>query len=325
MTAQDGHPATKTMSGDHSAPHDERIIALLGAAACRPMEPTAEPCPSAEALAAFIDNRLAGVEREAMLAHLNCCPGCYQHWLEAATYLQSVAPDRKSPVISPPLARGRSLANFLSSWKVFVPVGAVAVLVALVVFWPPAPAPDLAGRIDSGYASVRANAPSQVAEIARSLRLPWEEETSGLGFSGLGASPSQRAFGAGLWAGRAELQGGAAHAAPPHLATPTQATWQGSDWADYYQLGRWTVLLWALIQTENGDVDWRPYQETLRALRARLAARPDEEEAARAVAALDGIEPLVSKLQAETIRLTAGGVPSELQRRIEITMRQLAP
>ena len=136
------------------------------------------------------------------------------------------------------------------------------------MFWPPAP--DLAKRIDSSYVQARASAPSEVAETARELRLPWGEEA--LSFSGSAALPAQRAFGAGLWAGRAALLGTAASPAiPPDLAPPAQGSWLNSEWSDFYQLGRWVLVLRTLAGTAHpARQEWQPYQETLKGLRAGL-------------------------------------------------------
>jgi anti-sigma factor ChrR (cupin superfamily) len=49
-------------------------------------------CPSDETLATFLEGKLTGKAHQAMLAHLNHCPSCYYHWLEAASYLDELEP-----------------------------------------------------------------------------------------------------------------------------------------------------------------------------------------------------------------------------------------
>ena len=73
---------------NHKAPLEtkDRTLALFALAATD--APQATFCPSEETLAQFIDGRLTGQGREAMLAHLNRCRGCYHHWLEVAAYLK---------------------------------------------------------------------------------------------------------------------------------------------------------------------------------------------------------------------------------------------
>jgi hypothetical protein len=53
----------------------ERRIALLGLLATESEQVSA--CPADELLATFIEGRLTGKVRQAMLAHLNHCPSCY--------------------------------------------------------------------------------------------------------------------------------------------------------------------------------------------------------------------------------------------------------
>lgn len=303
--------------GKQSAPRGERMMALLGAATGCGAASDAEMCPAEEAVAAYIDNRLSSVEREKMLAHLVQCPRCYREWLETATFLMAPGTGHGSLAISRSSSRRWRLPRF-TSWKLILPAAAVAVAAAAVVFW--SPAPDLSKRIDGSYARARASAASEVAEIARSMRLPWEEET--LSFSGSAALPAQRAFGAGLWAGRAALLGSDAAAIPSDLAPPAGTTWQDSAWADFYQLGRWMLVLRTLASTaEPAAQDWLPYHEALSELRARLAHRTDDEMAKRAVSALDGMEPVLARLQTDT----PGDAREALIRRLDTAMNQLAP
>lgn len=305
--------------GERMAPRDERTMALLGAATGRGAASPTETCLAEEAMAAYIDNRLGSAEREKVLAHLVRCPRCYREWLEAATFLSAPAAEHESPVILHSLPRGRNLTGFLSSWRLVLPAAAVVVVTAVIVFWPPTP--DLAERIDSSYAGARASAPSEVAEIARALRLPWEQET--LSFSGSAALPAQRAFGAGLWAGRAALLGNAAFSAIPRdLAPPGQGSWQDSAWADFYQLGRWVLVLRTLASTaEPAAQDWLSYREALSELRARLAHRTGDEMAKRAVLSLDSIEPVLTRLQTDA----PGDAREALVRSLDTAMNQLAP
>ncbi len=53
----------------------ERRIALLGLLATESEQVGA--CPADELLATFIEGKLTGEVRQAMLAHLNHCPSCY--------------------------------------------------------------------------------------------------------------------------------------------------------------------------------------------------------------------------------------------------------
>jgi hypothetical protein len=69
---------------------EENRIALLGLIATESEK--AGACPSDETLATFLEGKLTGKARQAMLAHLNHCPSCYYHWSEAASYLDELEP-----------------------------------------------------------------------------------------------------------------------------------------------------------------------------------------------------------------------------------------
>lgn len=75
----------------------QQRIALLALAATQPTN-DAGACPGDAQLTAFIEHRLTGAAREAMLYHLNRCPTCYQVWLDTVEVLQDEEP---TPVQQP--------------------------------------------------------------------------------------------------------------------------------------------------------------------------------------------------------------------------------
>jgi anti-sigma factor ChrR (cupin superfamily) len=75
----------------NSTQEEESRIALLGLIATESEK--VDACPSDETLATFLEGKLTGKARQVMLAHLNYCPSCYYHWLEAASYLEELEPD----------------------------------------------------------------------------------------------------------------------------------------------------------------------------------------------------------------------------------------
>jgi hypothetical protein len=78
------------------------------------------------------------------------------------------------------------------------------------------------------------------------------------------------------------------------------------------------VLVWTLT-TGNPLQDWHPHLGILEGLLARLNQRvPGEEEAPRAVSALQRLHPLLERKPDAPSR-------AELRRALEITMQQLAP
>jgi hypothetical protein len=304
------------MNKNLTRPNNGRILALLGLAARKPS--AAEGCPSDEALAAFIDHRLRGKDRKAVLTHLNRCSSCYHHWREVGAYLDSLGAADKAHQTSTHVNLGQRIVDWLSSWKPMVPVAAVAMLVALVVVW--RPSSDLERQIDADYAAALARAPMALTQTARAFSLPWEEQA--LGFSEVSPSTPARAFGAGLWVGRAELLGTTPAPIPALVAAPGQAPWSETEWADYYELGRWLMLVWSVAQSGQRVEDWESYQSVLQELLAQLKQRePQEAEAQRAVAALSHLEPLLGALAQPS------NIPTrdQLSRRLRIAIHQLAP
>jgi hypothetical protein len=297
----------------------EREMALLGLAATD--TPMVTRCPSEETLARFIEGGLTGQGRETMLAHLNRCASCYHHWLQAASLLNGGERAALAPARNGSLARVRqSLQPWWTGWKLIVPVAATAAFAYAMILWMP-PSLNLNDQIDLAYAAVHAENPAPPEAAQRALPpLPWEG--AALAFSESHPSAPRQAFGAGLWAGRqALLSAKAAEAPPAFLSPPEGIGWPNTAWADYYALGRWTVLVWMLAKQEDIP-GWQPHPTLLDGLRVRLSERVSaEEEARQAVNALSRIQPLLAALahEANTPRR------DELRRTLEITMQELAP
>lgn len=294
----------------------ESRIALLGLMATESEQ--VGTCPADELLATFIEGRLTGEARQAMLAHLNHCPSCYYHWLEAASYLSAREP------AAPRTRTGGALSSIwqrlqpvFTGWKMALPAAALAALVCLLVWWPASP--TLNTQISAGYAAVVAQNARELAHLVPDLPLPWER--AALGFSKSPPTPPTQAFGAGVWVGRQALLGTEAAPLPPLLSPPAGVRWPETEWGDYYALGRWTVLAWALAKIE-GIQDWREHERLLERLLAHLKERVSlEEEAKRAVAALERIHALLVALE----RGANGRTRANLSRGLEKTLQQLSP
>jgi hypothetical protein len=296
---------------------EESRIALLGLMATESEKVGA--CPSDETLAIFLEGKLTGKARRAMLAHLNHCPSCYYHWLEVASHLSELEP------AAPRTSNAWSLSSiwqrfepWFTPWKMAISTAAVVALVCLMVWWPASP--DLNHQISADYAAVVAQDTGELAQLLPTLPVPWEG--GALGFSESQPSPPRQAFGAGVWAGRRVLLGSDAESLPAFLSPPAGADWPDTEWGDYYAFGRWTVQLWALAKVDYPGQDWRQHQGLLESLLARFTQRLSaEEEAKRAMAALKGLQPLLQGVQ----RQTNEHVRAKLSRRLEVTMQQLAP
>ena len=276
---------------------EESRIALLGLIATESEKVGAYP--SDETLATFLEGKLTGKARQAMLAHLNHCPSCYYHWLEAASYLNELEPAAPRTRPAGSLSRlWQRLQPGFTGWEMTIPAAALAALVCLVVWWPASP--DLLNKqISAGYAAAVAQNALELAHIVPALPLPWEREV--LGFSESQPTPQMQAFGAGVWVGRQRLLGTEAAPLPEPLSPPAGVRWPETEWGDYYALGRWTVLVWALAKAEQNVQDWREHERLLERLLAHLRERVSlEAEAKRAVAAFERIHALLVDLEHET-------------------------
>ncbi|RKZ83296.1 MAG: hypothetical protein DRR19_19325, partial [Candidatus Parabeggiatoa sp. nov. 1] len=131
------------------------------------------------------------------------------------------------------------------AWKVSLAVPAVLVLAVSLtfVFWPSE------NKIDTTFQTIYANKTDEMAEELRDVQFSWEaaDDANVFAFS-QGASASAeaaKAFGAGLWTARESLLETRDITLPTPLLPPTpEDSWLKTDWAAYFDLGRWTLLLW---------------------------------------------------------------------------------
>jgi len=91
----------------------------------------------------------------------------------------------------------------------------------------------------------------------KTLSLPWEKPAAALGFTSGRLSPANRAFGAGLWAGRAELSGEPLASMPKFLSPKWQGRikkdhWSKTQWVPFYSAGRWCLLAQAVCNSKDG-------------------------------------------------------------------------
>ncbi|OQX04858.1 MAG: hypothetical protein BWK80_53060 [Desulfobacteraceae bacterium IS3] len=89
------------------------------------------------------------------------------------------------------------------------------------------------------------------------LSLPWEKPAAALGFTSGRPSPANRAFGAGLWAGRAEISGEPLDSMPEFLSPEWKGRikkdhWSKTQWEPFYSAGRWCLLAQAVCNSKDG-------------------------------------------------------------------------
>jgi hypothetical protein len=262
----------------------DRLVALAALA----VQPRAAPgpCPPPEELAAFSEGRLPPEARAHTLAHLDACPDCYRDWLA----VQRVVAEQPAAVVTP-LTRQASRRRPAIGWRSGIGMAlAASLLIALIGWWPLVSGPTPAEQVAQAYETVLQASSGLPVETIAARRLPWEDGPVGYGFAAGGATePAIRAFGVGLWTGRAMLRSRDPQTMPmlpPELAPPAgPGTWEATEWAPYTVLGRWLVLLQVLCASPQ-DVSaalWEQQQAIGRRLQAAFRERPANEAAAAVV------------------------------------------
>ncbi|MEN8133899.1 MAG: zf-HC2 domain-containing protein [Pseudomonadota bacterium] len=303
------------MSDKPHSEENERLIALMGLAASQ--QQGTGNCPSSEQLAAFVDGSLMGETRQRMLAHLNRCPQCYFQWLEIGAYLKEAAPVTKSR--SAWLAKlGQRFNLTFASWRVAIPLAAALALVSIVLLWPTTP--NLNQRISQGYILFSTQDSSRVALILEDLPLPWESAV--LGFNEVQLTPARQAFGAGLWSGKCALFADRAGLLPERLFPPAGRPWADTDWKQYYELGRWMVLVWVQVHPARTPQDLTSHQATLEILHSEFKKRTALDESANeSIEALAHLRPLLDN----AARQGDHHAYQDLSRNLLIMMQKLGP
>jgi hypothetical protein len=168
----------------------------------------------------------------------------------------------------------------------------------------PVSEPTPKSLIDTLYKMVVTYKTADMEAELRQLAFRWERPPANVhGFSPVRPpSPMVSAFGAGLLMGREALLGNSKVVLPSLLLPPVpDGNWLKTDWASYFELGRWTVLLWSVSQSwdEMPQGFWDEQREILALLQADFVARQQmESEAQRVVFQLKKIEAYLEKLPA---------------------------
>ncbi len=265
--------------------HGKRVSIALAIKEPRP----AGTCPTAEEMAALVENRLGRRERRRLWRHLAACAECYGLWLEAAHHEEQPAADKRFALRWP--------------FQPWVPLGAALAACLLMIFWaaPPFNQPNLPKLLESSYQSLIQSADgAELTQLAHQQKFPWEQPNRTYGLAPASVSSPSRAFGAGLWQGRAELTGvstpmPAAFKPPPK----TGSSWEASTWGPYFGLGRWLVAtrVAALHDAALPNTFWIELCETGLFLQDILADRKStEQEAQRASKPLTRIAVLLQQM-----------------------------
>lgn len=217
---------------------EERQAVLVALDAAAPTDKS--DCPSDLTLAAFIDKRLNDEERNAVLDHLDACPECYEKWLlvaeTKADASQKVVRFWKSPLLGVAVALAASLVIFINIYS---------------------RKPELDQMLSDTFKAASQQKPIVAAD---NPMLPWEQPSPVFGFSSpQRTSDVHRAFGAGLWRGKQELDPRSPESPAPVFLTPSwngQSALEGQKWTDttaavFYHLGRQSWLLRAVCHSNH--------------------------------------------------------------------------
>ena len=198
-----------------------------------------------------------------------------------------------------------SNGNFINSgwsWHVgwaFAAVLVLAVSLTFVFMQPPAPESPL----DKSYQAFYAQKTGEMENKWRDFQFRWEGEADNVFAFGPTAqpSPAAKAFGAGLLIGREALLGKSEIALPTLLLPPAaEESWLKTEWKPYFELGRWTVLLWTASQFRRNLplTFWDEQREIFSQLKAAFVARSEtDNDAKKVLSQLENkIEPHLAKL-----------------------------
>ncbi len=233
----------------------ERMLVLLGLAGSKP-KPSAS-CPQAEQLSAFIDGRLSGSQRQAILAHLNSCEPCYQEWLSAALAAAELKPEPT------PSRWQKGWQKFIESCRApwTLPLAA-ALTASLVIAAIVIQKPTEEIKLPELYATVKSHAGLEQALPAFS-----QAQTPALAFSESPQEAAKQAFAAGMQTVRHWLEG---------IGTLEEAKWPQSSWRDYYDLGQWALLTLALARAEGVPPrEWQIFERHCQSLIRRFERRTE--------------------------------------------------
>lgn len=262
----------------HRSREQTRLAALLALHRDRPPPPDPPGEPDNAALAALLDGRLSGSERERVLAQLDADPAAYRAWLAAAAELRPAVNVARQPTRTP-----------VRRWTI---AAAAAVLAVVVGLWTLAPVP-LERRINADLAAL----------AERTLAPPEPLANRGLVTRG-GPDPATLAAQVGYRAGRAALSPGTT--GPAEEPEEARATPVG------YQIGRWIALLEAAAAAEPppGARFWAAQMAVGGRLEAAGASLPARPESQRLIHEVRGLNDLLRRTPtteetAWPLRLTA--------------------
>lgn len=293
---------------------DETMLGLYALIANKTSKP--DSCPSDENMAAYIDHQLVGKEHRAILKHLNHCPDCYKDWMISYEAIESFLPSQQNDATFLE-ETWQKIKSYQQMWVFGLPTAAISAMIALLIIW--SHPNNINQQMSDIYFQNVAHSDLYTATV-KTMPIPWEKTS--LGFNLTSLSATTRAYGAGLWDGRADLLKTANQAFPEKLLPLNKTSWLNSDWSDYYVFGRWTVMLWTALESGEEIANWQDYKSIQDGLLANLSKQAmTDNYSHQAILALKKISHLLAKVEQTNDQVTIKKLTHELK----LTMYKLGP
>ncbi|MEN8217067.1 MAG: hypothetical protein ABFS56_12010 [Pseudomonadota bacterium] len=221
----------------------------------------------------------------------------YQALYHRAAYVlrKFAVPDSEPEKISAPSFLGdiiHKIKYFIQTpWGIAIPAMAFVLVVSFVTYitWPLNP-------IDKTYETVVAQKTDEMVDEWRDFTFIWEDDVRNtFAFSPTGQpTPATKAFSAGLLMARESLLENHDFVLP----APLKGNWLKTEWAPYFDLGRWTFLLWTASQSEMPPTFWDEQRDIFAQLKKDFVKRQETENDAKFVVSQleEKVQPFLEKL-----------------------------
>jgi hypothetical protein len=296
------------MSKKTSSDNNETLLGLYALSSKKKSTP--DDCPSDENMAAFIEHQLSAKKHQTILKHLNHCSTCYKDWMMSCQSIETLMPSQVQETKTGFWEKMWQGINNSRSFFIFgIPSATVLATITILLFSPFTNTVNQ--QINNMYQQDMIHSASY-AVVAEKMLLPWEKISRSFNSSSL--SPEARAYNAGLWKGRADILKTIDSPLPKKLLPLQNMPWLKSDYAAYYEFGRWTFLLRTVLESEQELINWKEYKQTKDGLSNNFSQKSSTDfRANQATLALNKLGILLSKLEQSKTKGQRKGLSHQLK------------